>query len=60
MTKRQSETEKVCVRDRVRKTERERERERERESERSRCVKIKNIKKQNRLYGYFKNNPHKR
>ena len=28
--------------------------------ERSRCVKIKNLKKQNLLYGYFKNNPQKR
>ena len=28
--------------------------------ERSRVVKIKNIKKQNLLYGCFKNNPHKR
>ena len=26
----------------------------------SRLVKIKNIKKQNLLYGCFKNNPHKR
>ena len=43
--------------------EREREREgieRERERERSRYVKIKNIKKQNLLYGCFKNDPHKR
>ena len=48
---------------------RERERERESESgrepgvrdkERSRCVNIKNIKKQNLLYGCFKKNPHKR
>ena len=31
-----------------------------RDSERSRYVNIKNIKKQNRLYGCFKNNPHKR
>ena len=30
------------------------------ERERSRVVKIKNIKKQNLLYGCFKNNPHKR
>ena len=29
-------------------------------SEKSRCVKIKNIKKQNLLYGCFKNNPQKR
>ena len=34
--------------------------QRERERERSRLVKIKNIKKQNLLYGCFKNNPHKR
>ena len=27
---------------------------------RSRLVKIKNVKKQNLLYGCFKNNPHKR
>ena len=27
--------------------------------ERSRCVNIKNIKKQNLLYGCFKNNPQK-
>ena len=49
---------------------RERERERERETEnhrkretwweRSRLLKIKNIEKQNILYGCFKNNPHKR
>ena len=36
------------------------ERETERKRERSRCVKIKNIKKQNLLYGCFNNNPHKR
>ena len=30
------------------------------ERERSRFVKIKNIKKQNLLYGCFKNNPQKR
>ena len=30
------------------------------ERERSRLLKIKNIEKQNLLYGCFKNNPHKR
>ena len=38
---------------------REKERD-ERERERSRLLKIKNIEKQNLLYGCFKNNPHKR
>ena len=33
---------------------------RERERERSRLVKTKNIKRQNLLYGCFKNSPHKR
>ena len=49
-------------RERAREKERDREMEmeRERERERSRGVKIKNIKKQNLLYGCFKNNPHKR
>ena len=32
----------------------------QKERERSRLVKVKNIKKQNLLYGCFKNNPHKR
>ena len=36
------------------------QREREREREISRFIKIKNIKKQNLLYGCFKNDPHKR
>ena len=31
-----------------------------RDRERSRLVKIRNIKKQNLLYGCFKNKPHKR
>ena len=39
---------------------RERERQRETERKRSRLLKIKNIEKQNLLYGCFKNNPHKR
>ena len=44
-----------------RKIERETEAgEREREREISRFIKIKNIKKQNLLYGCFKNDPHKR
>ena len=47
-------------RKRRRETETERERERQREIEISRCVNIKNIKKQNLLYECFKNNPHKR
>ena len=38
----------------------DRKREMEIEIEISRLVKIKNIKKQNLLYGCFKNNPHKR
>ena len=41
-------------RDRKRERERDRERQREKERERSRVVKIKNIKKQNLLYGCFK------
>ena len=62
------------VKEREREKDREREREKERESERERArerkrkrerersclVKIRNIKKQNILYGCFKNNPHKR
>ena len=50
----------IMLLEREREREREGDKERKREREKSRLVKIKNIKKQNLLYGCFKNNPHKR
>ena len=47
-------------RERVRKREGNMTRESEIKREISRFIKIKNIKKQNLLYGCFKNDPHKR